>query len=133
MAKAIKVFSGSTSSGTIYTVPASRVAKVTIGMLSTNGGTGYAYLIVGGQYVFVTGNSGVLVTSYFNSYTTLSGTGPVGLSPGSGQKLVREVAGGSTSYYIMNTEFYLIAGGTVVIGTSDSNSTTYNFSAVEEF
>ena len=147
MAKEIKVFSGSFnySSGgtnTIYTVPAGRVAKVTIGTLfleAIGGSFGAASvnLTAAGRTIISVSspNNSTYVTASTSDFNAIFGTTTSNIhSPGSGQKSVRS----GTNAWIIDSEFYLIAGNTVVVtgatgGPGSFAGIGYNFSAVEEF
>jgi hypothetical protein len=140
MAKEVKVFNGTvTATTTLYTVPAGRVSKVTIGTLTltafTNiSGTSNIQLVIGGQTIASLAAS---VSTSVNATTTNflgPGTTNVIPSPGAGQKLFRS----NVTPSILDSEIYLAAGGTVSItgtlgGAGSAISALYSFSAVEEF
>ena len=139
MAKAVKVFSGSnTSSITVYTVPAGRVAKVTFSycLSNTNSVGGFNSLTVGGISVFSLNSnspnngfpahrsftSGNTATEASAGYVLLSSTVAYTTSVGNPS------SPGANNGTIIPIEFYLGAGDTVV-----AEAMRYNFSAVEEF
>ena len=133
MAKQVKVFNGViSSSGAIYTVPAGRVAKVTIGSLAINGltVTASSFSVGGIQVVFASTNSSQTPakTSDFNASF---GTTINLLSPGAGQK---SAIRGVTNPILIDSEFYIQAGDTVSFSSpGSSGNCRYSFSAVEEF
>lgn len=142
MTKAVKVFNGQVTNSTtnsivvdttIYTVPAGRVAKVSVSYFHREQGTSNASTFRVGNYstwqingggapAFVnSGGASVLITG---SNTMLSGT-----------NARNNVAVGNAG--VWPTDIYLVAGQTVVVGlpgdTGVTTSFTYSLMVVEEY
>jgi hypothetical protein len=137
MAKQIKVFSGILNnispggSSVLYTVPAGRVAKITIGTLLISSGSSSSGSFIAAGITIAQNISGSTPfrTSSFN---TVVGTSTSNiLSPGAGQKVALVGAFG----HIIDSEIYLMAADTVVFAAAGTvnSGIQYSFSVVEEF
>jgi hypothetical protein len=141
MAKEIKVFSGTvTETTTIYTVPAGRVAKVTLSYFKgLNAGTprnitlkiGVASILI--NRTTDTGNS----TRYVGQASVASGSTNAVYSAPSGYTYISSFGAAgvvSVAAEIIPLNYFMNAGETVEIAPSNTGTTsTYTFLVVEEF
>jgi hypothetical protein len=145
MAKQVKVFRGDvtlsvTGTTTIYTVPAGRVAKITIGALflscfNSNSQPSLSFIVGGITVASVTSTSGQQSFATCRINAVIGTTTSNIHTPGAGQKAA--VSTLAPNAQIIDSEFYLMAGDTVVFSFNGSSPNTgsaqYSFSAVEEF
>ena len=124
MAKQVKVFNGTTSTSTsIYSVPAGRVARVEVASLTGNSISGNIEIYAGSIPMFVIGfTSSFFIPSLGASVPSITG---------SDTNLVGVVAGGAS--ISARRYAYLTAGQSISIYNPYSGSLTYNFCVVEEY
>lgn len=129
MAKEVKVFNGTGTSGVIYTVPAGRVAKATLGWYNTST-TSAASWITAGSVTWVDNNisGGASVSQNKSQYMTNS-TDNVQLNQSQDCITIgNSVGGGGLNILQFSRYIFLQAGQTISVSNA-----TYSISVVEEY
>jgi len=119
MAKTVKVYNGSVlnATTTIYTVPASRNAAVTLAAMSSSS----------------TDNSGITFGGLNESVFAAVGTAPCAANVGGNAIAMAATAAGATVLQVFPQVSYLSTTQTVVVRAGASTTVKYSISVVEEY
>jgi hypothetical protein len=124
MSREIKYFKGSTSGGTLYTVPAGRTAKIIINYFIGNIGGSPSVSIDATEVCPQTSSVGLKLAAIVASSTPMPApAGYIGVTGGAPDNIA--------DYYVQKEWF--VGPGSTVIASSATFPVHYSFMAIEEY